>query len=211
MARTWRNPNQPGRGDCKGFLIELKEAHKENNEGKSADLITSIEKRCDEELFSEAIRLNDEYIKEKIRRKDQREKDDVEAVESLRLMKMVEWRPRIESMKKYIRKGETFNDWAREDPWAQNTGACEFVEGIPARLLNNSEIDEIWMIASKEVEKKTVTESGLEPEPASHMGAGEFPAALKSKKRKRRTKKNTKKKNKSKKKTKKKKNTKKKY
>lgn len=46
------NPNQPGRGDCRRFLIELKEAHKENNEGKRADLITSIEKRCDAELFN---------------------------------------------------------------------------------------------------------------------------------------------------------------
>lgn len=200
MAKTWRNPNQPRRGDCMGFLKELKEAHKENNEEKIAERIATIQKECDEELFSEAIRLNDKYIKEKIRRRDQKEKDDAEAVESLRMMNIAEWRPRIESMKKYIRRGKTFNDWAREDPWAQKT-VCKFVKGIPTRVLNNSVIDEIWIIASEEVEKETVTES--EPEPET--------AALKSKKRKRVSKKKRKKKKKSIKKTKKKKNTKKKY
>lgn len=178
MERKWRHPKQPRLGDCMRFLIELKEALKEKNDEKIGDLLKSIEKNCDKELFIEARSLISDYADEKVAKYEKRMKDDAEAVESKRLMRMATQRSCIESMKPYIRRGETFNNWARKDTGAQETVGTR-VEGIPTRLLNNSEINELWMIASQEVEKEPRT------------------SALKSKKRKRMSKKKRKKKKKS--------------
>jgi hypothetical protein len=166
---------------------------------KNEELISDILQQAqdDDELLKELVELiNLEPGKRKTIDDDlkQREKD---TEEEFRRLKGEAWRPRIESMKPYIRSDKTFNDWARKDTWAQDTGG-EFVEGIPKRLLDNSEINEVWMIAVKEVEKET-------PEPETAQMKPQMKPKKKRTKKKRTKKKRTKKKRTKKKRTKKKK------
>ena len=152
---------------------------------KNEELISDILQQAqDDELLKELVELiNLEPGKRKTIDDDlkQREKD---TEEEFRRLKEEAWRPRIDSIKRYIIQGKTFNEWAREDPWAQDTGG-EFVEGIPKRLLGNSEIDEVWMIAEREVKQGT----GTEPEPETAQMKPKKERTKKKRTKKKRTKK----------------------